>query len=179
MRASTRALLLVSAAAILVAGVGAAIAVSNSASDGDTASAPGPAVILNLPGLTPAAGEPQLASVTQARPEPGTAVLAAGPFDDRFEVEELTFVGGAVTGTIHITSDVSEVLELQVIAGFYDANGEYLGTGSFVLPETEEGEAHAHAGAPEQHHAFVVAVPENLVDRAVSAAIGVPILVNE
>ncbi|VXB09848.1 conserved exported hypothetical protein [Microbacterium sp. 8M] len=129
-----------------------------------------------LPGLATPTGEPDLASLHGVHPEPGQAVTAAGPFDDRFVVHDLAFDGSAVTGTIEITSDVSDVLELMVVAGFYDAQGALLGTARFE----RHGEDHeVHAGPPSEATAFRVDVPDALRGTAASAAIGVPVLVNE
>lgn len=131
----------------------------------------------SFPGLTPAAGEPELASVTAAHPRSGQILQASGPFDDRFVLEDTTFSGSAVSGAVRITSDVSDVLEVQVLAGFYDLDGRLLGTNHFVH-HFGAGD-HTHAGAPQLREEFSVQVPAAMADRAVSVAIGVPVLVNE
>lgn len=131
-----------------------------------------------LPGLAAPTGEPDLPSLQGLHPQPGQVVRAAGPFDDRFVVEGLTFDGHAVTGRVRVTSDVSDLLELQVLAGFYDAGGHWLGTARFE--QHADGETgHQHAGPPSETQAFSVAAPADLAGTAVSAAVGVPVLVNE
>ncbi|MDQ0278998.1 hypothetical protein QO003_003301 [Arthrobacter silviterrae] len=131
----------------------------------------------SFPGLPAAAGEPTLASLKQARPKPGTVVQASGPFDNRFKLDRPALKDGAVTGTITVTSDVSDLLELEVVAGFYDKDRTLLGTGRFVHHAGADG--HAHSGPPSETEEFSVRVPKDLADKTVSAAVGVPVLVNE
>lgn len=99
-----------------------------------------------------------------------------GPFDDRFVLEDLTFDGGAVSGAVRVTSDVSDVLDLEVLAGFYDADGVLVGNGRFVHHLSEDS---AHAEPPEERQEFTIAVPGDVSGRAVAVSIGVPVLVNE
>lgn len=131
----------------------------------------------SFPGLTAATGEPELASIGAAHPRAGQILQASGPFDDRFVLEDATFSGSAVSGVVRVTSDVSDVLELQVLAGFYDRQGKFLGTSRFV--HHLGADDHAHAGAPQVREKFTVQVPADMAHRAVSVAIGVPVLVNE
>ena len=132
----------------------------------------------SLPGLTPATGEPTLASLGGLRPRPGTVAQAAGPFDDRFAFQELTFSKARVRGSVQVSSDVSELLELEVLAGFYDESGRLLGTARHVDHRTEgSGAAHADEGPPSAR--FDIAVPKGLRGATVSAAVGVVVLVNE
>ena len=132
-----------------------------------------------LPGLEPATGEPELAGIDTASPAPGEVVQVPGPFDDRFTTDHLSVAGGAVSGRLLITSDVSEVLELQVLAGFYDERGTYLGTGRAVY-HVDEGSDHAEdAGPPSQLQEFHVVAPRRYADQVAAATIGVPVLVNE
>lgn len=131
----------------------------------------------SFPGLIPAAGEPELASVTAAHPRRGQILQVSGPFDDRFVLEDTTFRGSAVSGAVRITSDVSDVLELQVLAGFYDLDGRLLGTNRFVH-HFGAGD-HPHAGVPQLRERFSVQVPAAMADRVASVALGVPVLVNE
>ncbi|MGB4135621.1 MAG: hypothetical protein WA971_03590, partial [Microbacterium sp.] len=93
-----------------------------------------------------------------------------------FVVHGLTFDGSAVSGTLEVTSDVSDLLELVVVAGFYDADGRMVGTARFE--EHAEGE-HEHTGPPSEATSFRIEVPAGLPAAAVSAAAGVPVLVNE
>ncbi|MEU8260378.1 hypothetical protein AB0C02_07130 [Micromonospora sp. NPDC048999] len=138
--------------------------------------APAAAVKTAFPGLTPASGEPTLDGLSQRHPAPGTVVTVPGPFDDRFDFTGLTLNRDAVSGGVVVTSDVSEILELQVVAGLYDSSGQLLHTGRFVHHRGEDGHDH---GAPEERESFSIAIPSQLRDRVVSAAVGVPVLVNE
>src|SRR4051794_23538677 len=131
----------------------------------------------SFPGLAAAAGEPELASIRQARPKPGTVAQAKGPFDDRFRFEHLAFESGTVTGTVGITSDVSDLLELEVLVGFYDKDGRFLGTNRFVHHAGADN--HAHPGPPSENEPFKVAAPAGTAGQAASAAAGIPVLVNE
>lgn len=130
-----------------------------------------------LSGLTPAAGEPTLPGLASADPAPGTVAQAAGPFDDRFDWSHLALARSKVTGTLTVTSDVSDLLELQVVAGFYDRAGRLVSTRRFVHHETVHDEAGAHL--PVETERVALSVPRNLRATVVSAAVGVPILVNE
>lgn len=134
---------------------------------------------VSLPGNVPASGEPGLASLSALRPRPGTAVQAAGPFDDRFTMTGLRFDGRAVTASALITSDVSDVLEFAAVAGFYDANGALIGTGRFDYHNDESAPMHGHTGPPSELQRVSIAVPKELQGRVKSAALGVPVLVNE
>ena len=78
---------------------------------------------------------------------------------------------------MQVTSDVSDLLDLQVLAGFYDHDGALLGTGRFVH-HLEQGHDD-QAGTPVEQQAFRIDVPADLRGRAVSAAVTVPVLVNE
>jgi hypothetical protein len=131
----------------------------------------------SFPGLVPAAGEPDLAGLHTVNPPKGHAIQVGGPFDDRLVLENLAFNGSAASGAVRVTSDVSDVLELQVLAGFYDHKGVLLGTARFVHHLGSEG--HNHAGAPEEREEFSIAVPTKYYGKAISAAVGIPVLVNE
>ena len=135
------------------------------------------AVKTQLPGLTPASGEPDLPGLRDAHPAPGQVVQAAGPFDDRFALDRVVLSAAGVTGGIHITSDVSDLLELQIVAGFYDNNGNLLATGRYEHHLEENG--HSHAGTPTETEDFSIPVPVEAQGKAVAASIGVPVLVNE
>ena len=137
----------------------------------------GTAARTSFPGLTPATDDPTLAGLADASPAAGKVVQVAGPFDDRFSLRSLAFDGRKVSGSVLVTSDVSEVLDLQVIAGFYSRTGALLGTGtySFHLDESHT----TASGVPVETMPFTVKVPASLQGEAVSAAVGVPVLVNE
>ena len=123
-------------------------------------------------------GEPGLPSLTDTHPEPRQAVRAAGPFDNRFEIDRLAFDGHNVTGSVRITSDVSDLLELVVVAGFYDAGGQLVGEARFEH-HADGDSGHQHPGPPSETEEFSIAVPAQAAGKAVSTAVGVPVLVNE
>lgn len=130
-----------------------------------------------LVGLEPASGEPRLPGLRTAHQAPGAVGRVAGPFDDRFTLSRLVLRHGRVSGVVTVTSDVSDLLELQVLAGFYDAHGRLLGTGRFV--HHGAGRHAAAGGSPDESEQFDVPVPRRLLPATVSAAVGVPVLVNE
>ncbi|CAN5116690.1 hypothetical protein BH09ACT2_BH09ACT2_11760 [soil metagenome] len=166
------------AAAVLVAG---SIAVGVAVMARTDAATPSPtdAVKTTLPGLVAASGAPELASIRLLHPRPGEVGQAAGPFDERFTVDDLAFDGKAVSGALRVTSDVSAVLDLEIIAGFYDAGGSVIGSARFVYHATDDGPVDPVTGTPVESIPFRVAVPTELAGRAVSTSIGVPVLVNE
>ena len=133
----------------------------------------------SLPDLTPATGAPPLPSLSTLRPRAGTVVEAPGPFDDRFHFTDLGFDGKTVKGTANITSDVSEILEFEAVAGFYNREGALIGTGRHTYHLDESIGGHADEGAPDEEHEFSIRVPSELRGTAVAAAVGVPVLVNE
>lgn len=140
---------------------------------------PGPssaAAKTTFPGLASAEGEPELQGMQDAGPGKGQTAQVPGPLDDRFVLEGLTFDGTAVSGTLQITGNTSDLLDLQILAGFYDDKGSLLGTARFVH---HRGSEEPHADAPGGRTEFAISVPVQYRDKAVSAAIGVPVLVNE
>ncbi len=159
-------------------GVAATLLVRGAGSQAEALPDPASAVRTEFPGLTAATGDPDLPGLATAHPEPGSVGVVAGPFDDRFELSGLELADdGTVTGTVTITSDVSALIELEVLAGFYDADGELLGTGRFTHHEGLD--AHSHAGRPSQDEEFEIEVPGHLDSAVAAAAVGVPVLVNE
>lgn len=141
------------------------------------AAPPAAAAKTSFPGLDAAKGEPDLAGLQTTRPARGQVLQVPGPFDDRLVLENLAFDGAAATGAVRVTSDVSDLLDLQVLAGFYDDQGVLLGTARFVHHLGSEG--HDHAGPALEGEEFSIQVPAEFQARAVSAAVGVPVLVNE
>lgn len=131
----------------------------------------------SFPSLTAAHGEPVLPGLQEAHPAPGQVIQARGPFDDRFVLEGTAFTGAAASGNIRITSDVSDLLELQIVAGFHDEKGALLGIRRFEHHAGAEG--HNHEGPPSETKEFTIDVPADMVGKAVSAVLGVPVLVNE
>lgn len=173
-------------AAAAVAAFVVALAVTFLVTRATTSTPPlGDAARTVLPGLSPATGEPELPALATLRPAAGSVVQAPGPFDGRFVLGNLTFDGRRVAATVRVTSDVSDLLELEALAGFYDAKGTLLGTGRYVRPGPAR-EGHAESTAPTsggaaaaEEHQVTIEVPAALRGRAVSAAVGVPVLVNE
>lgn len=171
--------LIVLIAVLVVVVLGAAGAWWRLGSSGASAD-PQAAARTSFPDLTPATGEPMLPSLATLSPAAGKVVQAEGPFDNRFELQQLRFNGTQLTGTATITSDVSEILEFEALAGFYDRKGQLRGTARHVYHLDESKSDHAHdEGTPDEAHPFTIQVPKDLADVAVSAAVGVPVLVNE
>lgn len=167
-------MLVLAAAAVLAVGVLVALLLAGRGQPAE----PRAAARTSFPGLTPATSEPTLPGLATASPAAGAVAQVPGPFDDRFRLERLAFDGGSVTGTVVITSDVSDLLELEVLAGFYDRDGALVGTARAVHHLDESTVAPDHEGPPDEDHAFEIAVPDGS-DGAVAAAVGVPVLVNE
>lgn len=170
-----------SAAALLTLAV---LAVGGCGSQGDGAVPdPSSAAKTSFPSLSAASGDPTLPSMATASPAAGQVVQVAGPFDDRFRLQGLQLDGSSVKGSITITSDVSELLELQVVAGFHDASGKLLGTARFTHhldAEHVHDEASQGASAtPNQTEEFVIKAPAGIAGQVASASVGVPVLVNE
>jgi hypothetical protein len=170
--------LAVVAAVAFAAAAGLTRVLTPQASAVDDAAAP--AARTTFGGLAHATGEPTLPSLQGLRPVPGPVAQAAGPFDDRFSLRGLSFDGARVRASATVTSDVSDLLELQAVAGFYDRKGRLLGTAQYVhhLDESTQG-AHSDAGPPAETERFAIAVPAPWRGVAVSAAVGVSVLVNE
>jgi len=158
-------------------GAGVTLLVRGAGSGAEALPDPASAARTALPGLPAVTGDPELAGLASAHPEPGVVAVVEGPFDDRFELRGLQLAGETVTGTVTVTSDVSELIELQVVAGFYDADGKLLGTGRFTHHAAEED--HGHTGPPSEEEAFEVVAPDDLAGTVAAAAVGVPVLVNE
>ncbi|MEL4505765.1 hypothetical protein AAEX63_13605 [Luteococcus sp. H138] len=176
--------------AVVVAALAVSLGLSACGSDEEaTPPDPSAAVATSLPGLSTPTGDPTLASMDALSPQPGTVVQAKGPFDNRFTLSKLKLADGKLTGTVTVTSDVSELLELQVLAGFHDADGKLLQTGRFTHhldgahDHAQEEHDHAASGSasPNFFHStdFTIEVPKDVSAKAVSASVGVPVLVNE
>jgi hypothetical protein len=177
MKLSIKAAVLSGAAVVAAAAIGAGTLSQAASPSASETPVPAATVQTSFPGLAAAQGEPDLPQLQIAHPQPGQAIQVNGPFDDRFVLENTAFTNTAATGTIRITSDVSDLLELQILAGFYDDKGALLGTGRFEHHAGQE--AHNHEGPPSETEAFTIDVPAGLAGKAVSAALGVPVLVNE
>ncbi|MBZ5733063.1 hypothetical protein K8Z61_01015 [Nocardioides sp. TRM66260-LWL] len=143
----------------------------------DAVTAPDAAVTA-FPGLAAATGDPVLPGTADAAPStPGGVGRIAGPFDDRFAWQRLRLADGVVTGGLDVTSDVSDLLELQVQAAFYDRSGRLLGVGRFTHHLDES--THQDDGPPSELERFRIAAPASYRAKVASAAVGVPVLVNE
>jgi hypothetical protein len=161
---------LAAAAMVLLTGCGGA----------EPAGRPSAAVQTSFPDLDAARGDPTLPGLTSARPQPGAVDRLTGPFDDRFELTDLRLAAGAVTGELTVTSDVSQLLDLQVLAGFYDGEGRYLGSARFDQHALHEEPGHGVEGdTHDEAVAFTIEAPAAFRARVASAAVGVPVLVNE
>ena len=181
MSRSTRVAVVLAAAA-LAAAAGGLGAYAWSAGDGGEDPPPDPSAVVatSFPDLAAPTGEPDLDGIDTADPAPGSVVPVAGPFDDRFVLSGLRIEGGTVTGRLRVTSDVSEVLELQVLAGFYDDTGSFLGSGRAVFHLDESaGHVPEQTGSPSELQEFRIEAPSANVAHVASATIGVPVLVNE
>jgi hypothetical protein len=163
------------AAAVVGGGVTWALAAPDS-SAGPTPVAEPSAERTSFAGLAPADGEPTLSGLGSAAPEPGRVGQVAGPFDDRFTLSSLALADGRVSGSLRVTSDVSDLLELQVLVAYYDASGDLLGVRRSTHHATG---SHVHTGPPSEVERFAVAAPARFRGDVRSAAVGVPVLVNE
>ncbi|HCB02873.1 MAG TPA: hypothetical protein DEQ43_01175 [Nocardioides bacterium] len=181
-------LITVIAAAVVAAAVGGLAALVWSGDDPAAQAAASPTgsvdpstvAATSFPDLAAPTGEPTLAGIDTAAPPSGTVVTVPGPFDDRFTLSDVTVADGVVSGSLTVVSDVSEILELQVLAGFYDDRGDFLGTGRAVFHlQEEEGHSHEEAGSPNETESFRIRAPKAVAGQTVAAAIGVPVLVNE
>lgn len=106
----------------------------------------------------------------------GTVVHGPGPFDDRFALRGTRLSRGTVDASLLVTSDVSEVIVLEAVADFYDADGALLGTTRQThAPEHEAGAA----GTPDEHVALELRAAPAYRSRVASAVLSVPVLVNE
>ena len=145
---------------------------------GEPAADPARAARTSFPGLPAPTADATLDGLESAAPPPGSVVRVPGPFDERIRLTGLRLEEGAVTGAVTVTSDVSELLDLEVLAGFYDRDGTLLATGRHV-EHLDESAGHPEDGPPALTHPFRVPVPAAIRGRVVGAAVGVPVLVNE
>ncbi|MER0446623.1 hypothetical protein ABR738_18995 [Streptomyces sp. Edi4] len=123
----------------------------------------------------------------------GEVRLEQGPFSDRVKVTGAAIgARSTVTGHLAVTSDVSELIALELRAAYYDADGKLLGTGSYhYAEEGHEGhegqEGHQGQGArgagqvPPAEGAGIdfEIVPASLGATPAGAVLSIPVLVNE
>ncbi|UGQ11528.1 hypothetical protein LO772_32905 [Yinghuangia sp. ASG 101] len=155
--------------AVLLASAGACSSSSKSAAP---ASVPQP----SLPAPRSA---PSAAPFLDTPPTPGEVRLEQGPFTDRLSITGLTLTGEpSVTGHMVVTSDVSDVIALELRAAYYDDRGRLVGTTSFEYQE--EGHAHTAETAAAEHEGIDFTIPATgLSGTPVTALVSVPVLVNE
>ena len=110
-------------------------------------------------------------------PPAGTVTEVAGPFDDRFTLADLRLSAGVVTSKLRVTSDVSEIINFEITASFYDAKGLLLGTATQQIAEGDgsKGNPTAENGGVELR----LAANPSYLARVASAQVRVPVMVNE
>ncbi|MFE3187690.1 hypothetical protein ACFXHA_01695 [Nocardia sp. NPDC059240] len=160
---------------VLIAGILLAGPLAVTGCSSTPASAPAPAA---KPSAGPRVVEPPAAAVSVT---PGEVRLTPGPFTDRVRLSGTRLDGATVHGTLAVTSDVSDLLALEVRADFYDASGHLVGSGRFERADGESA-AGSHAGnghvAGDDGIAFTITAAP--ADAAVAAAVlSIPVLVNE
>ena len=126
--------------------------------------------------LTPASVSSTLPAPTGQPPAAGTVDRGPGPFDDRFTLTGLTLENGAVTGSLDITSDVSEIIVLEVHAAFYDAAGALLGT-QVQVHQPDHG--NTATAVPDESVPVSVLAAAAYRSKVSAARVTVPVLVNE
>lgn len=146
----------------------------------DTASAAAPAE------FTPPSPRSAPAPAASLSPvaAPGEVRISDGPFTDRVRITKLALAKGpaAVTGHLAVTSDVSHLIDLELRAAYYDAQGRLVGTGTFEYAEDDES-AHDHGGhsGPQAENAGIdFTIPaKGLKGTPAAAVVTIPVLVNE
>ncbi|WP_326812926.1 hypothetical protein OIE62_00625 [Streptomyces scopuliridis] len=137
--------------------------------------------------LPPPRSAPSPAATLSAPPKQGEVRVEEGPFTDRVRLTRLALTGeSAVGGHLVITSDVSDVLALELRAAYYDAEGRLIGTGSFEYQEeghdAQGGEHHDGPRAAGEGIDFTVPAAKRTgtgTGTAIAAVLSVPVLVNE
>lgn len=106
-------------------------------------------------------------------PAVGTVAIGAGPFDDRFRLRATRLRGTTLTGLLSVTSDVSELIDLEARADCYDRAGRLRGSVRQVVREGDgaSGDASAEKGGTPLR----MSCPSGTA----SAVLSVPVLVNE
>ena len=152
---------------------GAALTAVLTSTNSETARAPYAAVA----STTAPKGELPPAARLAVLPAPGTVTELVGPFDDRFTLAELRLTSGVVTSKLRVTSDVSEIIDFEIVAAFYDAKGGLLGTARQGIKEGD-----GSAGSPTAENGGVLlrlAAAPAYLNRVASVQVRVPIMVNE
>ena len=103
----------------------------------------------------------------------GTVALPTGAFSDRLRLRDVTITGHAVTARLDVASDVRELIDLEVRADFYDADGRFLSSNRQIFRARDAEMFHTTSG--------VVGLPISVPGPATgarSAVLSVPVLVN-
>ncbi|MVU82734.1 hypothetical protein GPX89_36560 [Nocardia sp. ET3-3] len=156
-------------AGVLIGGLLAAVLAGCSATPHPADSAPAAA-----PVAAPRSAEPPAATASIA---PGEVRLTPGPFTDRVRVRDTRVDVSSVHGVLTITSDVSDVLALEVHAAFYDATGHLVATGTFEQAAEQSLTPGAHTPGEEGIPFTITAAPAEAT--TTSAVLTIPVLVNE
>lgn len=140
--------------------------------------APASNTTTSSPVATPSfAPKPAVAPAGSIAAAPGEVRVEPGPFTDRIKLTGTRLDGNAVHGRLAITTDVSDVLALEVSAAFYDAAGRLVGTGHFEHADEEAMGGGSHIPHNDGIDFTITSAP---ADAAVSAAVlSIPVLVNE
>ncbi len=118
-------------------------------------------------------------------PAAGTAVLLPGPFTARVAVAGLALEAGeraAAVGTVQITQDVSTLIVMELEAGFYDEQGQLLGTERLVLRQPDSTRAFQAGTIDSQYNGALpvrIEAPDGVGALASSAVVSLPVVVNE
>ncbi|MEV7087743.1 hypothetical protein AB0O07_17880 [Streptomyces sp. NPDC093085] len=168
----------------------------DSASDSTSGAEAKAATTSPLP-LPPPRSAPAPEATLAAPLKEGEVRIEEGPFTDRVSIKDLTLTadstsgsssssgsgsGSTVGGHLTITSDVSDVLALELRAAYYDAKGRLVGTGTFQYQEEGEDSegGHHHDGPRAAADGIDFKAPATtLTGTATSAVLSVPVLVNE
>ncbi|MQY25997.1 hypothetical protein [Nocardia aurantia] len=142
-----------------------------------TSNVPAPTAVPSSPAAAagPRTAEPPAATLTGAAP--GEVRLIPGPFTDRVRITGARLEKSTVRGTVAITTDVSDILALEVHAAFYDAAGHLAGTGVFQHADEEAGGGGGHRPHNDGVDFTITSAPGDITVSAV--ALTIPVLVNE
>ena len=151
-----------------------ALVLGGCSGDGEGATAAG--AVVPAVTLSPQPAAPPAPSRLATPAPSGSVTVRPGPFDDRFVLEDTEAADGTVPSALTITSDVSELIVLEAVADFYDADGALLGSvRQTVAPEHGPGEEADH----DEPLALELEAAPAYSDDVHSAVLSVPVLVNE
>ena len=141
----------------------------------EAASVAAPAAAVSAPTAPVSVAQPAAARLPVV-PAAGTVTVQPGPFDDRFTLAGTRLAGAAVTTSLTVQSDVSEIIVLETQADFYDAAGALLGSVR-ATHEDDHSDGEPHKAA----EAVPMRMPADpaYASRVHSAVLSVPALVNE